>query len=229
MTRFVTLFHAPNSRSTGARILAEELQAEHDLHILDLRAGQQREPGYLAVNPMGKVPALLHDGVLVTEQAAVYLYLAELYPERGLVPPVGDPLRGSFLRWMVFYGSCFEPALTDRALKRADCDPSWSPYGDFDSVVHLIEQQLQDGRTWLLGGTADSGRLPVGAFACQHAGLPDDAGDADGGGLRRTVEVAPSGPARAGAGCRAGNAVDCYAGRRLLKKALSVSRPRPLR
>jgi glutathione S-transferase len=164
MNRFVTLFHAPNSRSTGAMILAEELHAEHELHILDLRAGQQREPGYLAVNPMGKVPALLHDGVLVTEQAAVYLYLAELYPERGLVPPVGDPLRGSLLRWMVFYGSCFEPALTDRALKRADCDPSWSPYGSFDSVVHLIEQQLQDGRTWLLGE-----RLTVADFLWAHS------------------------------------------------------------
>ena len=113
---------------------------------------------------MGKVPALLHDNVLVTEQAAVYLYLAELYPEHGLVPPVGDPLRGSLLRWMVFFGSCYEPALTDRALARADCDPSWSPYGDFDRVVHLIEQQLQDGRTWLLGE-----RLTVADFLWGHS------------------------------------------------------------
>ncbi len=151
MSRFVTLFHAPNSRSAGVRILVEELQAEHELHVLDLTRKQQREPAYLAVNPMGKVPALLHNGVLITEQAAVYLYLAELYPERGLVPPVGDPLRGNFLRWMVFYGSCFEPAMTDRALKREDCQPSWSPYGDFDSVVRLVQQQLEDGRPWLLG------------------------------------------------------------------------------
>lgn len=151
MSRFVTLFHAPNSRSAGVRILVEELQAEHELQVLDLTRKQQREPAYLAVNAMGKVPALLHEGVLITEQAAVYLYLAELYPERGLAPPVGDPLRGSFLRWMVFYGSCFEPAMTDRALKREDCQPSWSPYGDFDSVVRLVQQQLEDGRTWWLG------------------------------------------------------------------------------
>lgn len=150
MNRFVTLFHAPNSRSAGVRILIEELQAEHELHVLDLPKQQQREPAYLAVNPMGKVPAVLHQGVLVTEQAAIYQYLAELYPERELVPPVGDPLRGAFLRWMVFYGSCFEPAMTDRALKREPCQPSWSPYGDFDSVVNLVQQQLEAG-PWLLG------------------------------------------------------------------------------
>ncbi len=151
MSRLVTFFHAPNSRSAGVRILVEELQAEHELQTLDLTAKQQREPAYVAVNPMGKVPALLHEGVLITEQAAIYQYLAELYPERGLVPPVGDPLRGAFLRWMVFYGSCFEPAMTDRALKREDCQPSWSPYGDFDSVVRLVQQQLEDGRRWWLG------------------------------------------------------------------------------
>ncbi len=150
MSRFVTLFHAPNSRSAGVRILIEELHAEHELHTLDLTRQQQREPAYLAVNPMGKVPALLHDGALVTEQAAVYQYLAELYPEQGLVPPVGDPLRGAFLRWMVFYGSCFEPAMTDKALKREPCQPSWSPYGDFDSVVNLVQRQLEAG-PWLLG------------------------------------------------------------------------------
>jgi glutathione S-transferase len=162
--RFVTLFHSPDSRSSGVRILVEELQAEHELHVLDLRAKQQREPAYLAVNPLGKVPALRHGDVLVTEQAAIYLYLAELYPERGLVPPVGDPLRGALLRWLVFYGSCFEPALTDRALKREDCDPSWSPYGSFDSVVGLVQQQLADGRPWLLGE-----RLTVADFLWGHS------------------------------------------------------------
>ncbi|MDR7271345.1 glutathione S-transferase [Pelomonas saccharophila] len=164
MSRFVTLFHAPNSRSAGVRILIEELQAEHELHVLDLPRQQQREPAYLAVNPMGKVPALLHDDVLVTEQAAIYQYLAELYPERGLVPPVGDPLRGAFLRWMVFYGSCFEPAMTDRALKREEGAPSWSPYGSFDSVVQLVQQQLANGRPWWLGE-----RLTVADFLWGHA------------------------------------------------------------
>lgn len=148
--RRVTFYHAPQSRSAGVRILVEELGADHDLVALDLQAGQQREPAYLAINPMGKVPALRHGEALITEQAAVYQYLAELYPEHGLVPPVGDALRGPFLRWMVFYGSCFEPAVVDRALKRDSGGRSMSPYGDYASVMQALIQQLTPG-PWLLG------------------------------------------------------------------------------
>ncbi|AOY92707.1 glutathione S-transferase [Cupriavidus sp. USMAA2-4] len=148
--RHITLFHAPNSRSAGARILVEELQAEHTLQVLDLKAMQQREPAYLALNPMGKVPALRHGDSIVTEQAAIFLYLAELYAERGLSPAPGDPLRGAYLRWMVFYGSCFEPAMVDRAMQREAGPASMSPYGSYEAVVGAIEQQLQPG-PWLLG------------------------------------------------------------------------------
>ena len=148
--RRITLFHSPNSRSTGARILLEELQAEHDLHVLNLKAKQQREPAYLAINAMGKVPALLHGSTLVTEQPAVYMYLAELYPERGLSPAVGDPLRGPYLRWMVFYGSCFEPAIIDKSMNRDSGSYTTSPYGDYDAVISAVESQLKKG-PWLLG------------------------------------------------------------------------------
>ena len=78
----ITLFHAPNSRSTGALILLEELGAPYDLHILDMQAGEQRQPAFLAINPMGKVPAILHGDALVTEQVAIYLFLADLFPGR---------------------------------------------------------------------------------------------------------------------------------------------------
>jgi glutathione S-transferase len=97
----VTFFHSPQSRSAGTRALLEELGADYDLHVLNLKAGEQREPAYLAVNPMGKVPAIHHDGALVTEQPAVFIYLADLYPAAKLAPPLGDPLRGPYLRWMV--------------------------------------------------------------------------------------------------------------------------------
>ena len=66
----VSVFHSPQSRSAGTRALLEELGADHDLHVLDLKAGEQRELAYLAINPMGKVPAILHNGALVTEQPA---------------------------------------------------------------------------------------------------------------------------------------------------------------
>jgi glutathione S-transferase len=76
----LTLFHAPNSRSGAARILLEELGADYDLHVLSLKKNDQRAPDYLAVNPMGKVPAIVHDGALVTEQPAIFIYLADLFP-----------------------------------------------------------------------------------------------------------------------------------------------------
>ncbi|MFZ4531320.1 MAG: glutathione S-transferase family protein [Alsobacter sp.] len=146
----ITLFHAPMSRSTGVLVLLEELQAPHRLHLLDLKAGTQRDPAFLAVNPMGKVPAILHGDALVTEQAAVYLYLADQFPAAGLAPAIGDPLRGPYLRWMVFYGSCFEPAIVDRAMKRDAPPPQMSPYGDSDAVLATLERQLAAG-PYLLG------------------------------------------------------------------------------
>jgi len=146
----LTLFHAPMSRSTGVLVLLEELQAPHRLHVLDLKAGTQRDPAFLAVNPMGKVPAILHGDALVTEQAAVYLYLADQFPAAGLAPPIGDPLRGPYLRWMVFYGSCFEPAIVDRAMKRDAPPPQMSPYGDSEAVLATLDRQLAAG-PYLLG------------------------------------------------------------------------------
>lgn len=141
----VTLFYAPNSRAATALGLMEELGVPYDLHVLNLARGESRDPKYLAVNPMGKVPAILHDGVLVTEQPAVYLYLADLYPQAGLAPPIGDPLRGPYLRWMVYYGSAFEPAIVDRAMKRDPAPPSTSPYGDFDTMYRTLNDQLAKG------------------------------------------------------------------------------------
>lgn len=148
--RHVTLFHSPNTRSSGSLILLEELGADYDIHLLDMKAGEQRGAAYLAVNPMGKVPAITHGGALVTEQPAVFLYLADLYPEAGLAPAIGSPLRGPYLRWMVFYGSCFEPALVDKAMKREPAPPGTSPYGDYDTMLKTLTAQLAAG-PWLLG------------------------------------------------------------------------------
>lgn len=148
--RRVTFFHSPNTRSSGVRILLEELGAEYELHALNMKAGEQRSAAYLAINPMGKVPALKHGDALITEQVAVYLYLADLYPEAGLAPAIGDPLRGAYLRWMAFYGSSFEPAVVDRSMKREPAPQAMSPYGDFDTVLKTITDQLAAG-PYLLG------------------------------------------------------------------------------
>ena len=146
----VTFFHAPHSRSSITRAMLEELGVPFDLVTLDLQRNEQRSGEYLAINPMGKVPALRHEGVLITEQPAILMYLAELYPEKGLAPPADDPLRGPYLRWMVFYGSCFEPAIMDFSQKREPMPASACAYGDYDSVMRIIAAQLKQG-PWLLG------------------------------------------------------------------------------
>jgi len=146
----VVFFHAPNTRSSGARILLEELSAPHELRVVNMKAGEQRKPAFLAVNPMGKVPAILHRGELVTEQAAIFIYLADLFPKAGLAPAPDDRLRGPYLRWLVYYGSSFEPAVVDRALKREAPPPAMSPYGDYDTMLKTLTDQLAKG-PYLLG------------------------------------------------------------------------------
>ena len=146
----IVFFHAPHSRSSATRAMLEELGAPYDMVALNLTAAEQRTPDYLAINPMGKVPAIRDEGVLITEQPAILMHLADLYPEKGLAPLPGDPLRGAWLRWMVFYGSCFEPAMTDFSRKREPVPPMQCGYGDYDSVMHVVAAQLERG-PWLLG------------------------------------------------------------------------------
>ncbi|HUA80789.1 MAG TPA: glutathione S-transferase family protein [Dyella sp.] len=150
MNRKVVFYHAPNSRSGGTHALLEELGADYELHLVNLKSGEQRQPAYRAVNPMGKVPAIRHGDALITEQPAVFLYLADLYADVGLAPAIDDPLRGPYLRWMVYYGSSFEPALVDRSLKREPAPPSTSPYGTWDDVLNTLHAQLAKG-PYLLG------------------------------------------------------------------------------
>jgi glutathione S-transferase len=148
--RDVLLYHAPHTRSSGVVLLLEELGVPYRLQVLDFQAGEHRKPDYLAVNPMGKVPALRHGDALVTEQVAIYIYLADLFPEHGLAPAIGDALRGPYLRWLVFYAASFEPAMADRAQQRGPGPAAMSPYGDFDTVLNTLAEQLRQG-PWLLG------------------------------------------------------------------------------
>lgn len=148
--RKVTLHHSPNTRSSGVLTLLEELGVPYDLHILNMKVGEQRQPAYLAVNPMGKVPALTHGDALITEQVAIFLYLADLFPEAGLAPSLDDLLRGPYLRWMVYYAACFEPAIVDRARKYEPGMAAMSPYGDFDVMLDTLVAQLAKG-PFLLG------------------------------------------------------------------------------
>ncbi len=146
----VTLFHSPNTRSTGALILLEELGAPYALHVLNMKADEQRQPGYLAINPMGKVPAVRDGDAIVTEQVAIFLYLADRFPEKKLAPPIGDPLRGPYLRWLAYYGSSFEPAIVDKAQNNPPPPTRMSPYGDYDTMLKTLSGQLAKG-PYMLG------------------------------------------------------------------------------
>jgi glutathione S-transferase len=142
-------YHSPQTRSSSVLVLLEELDAPYKLRDLNFKTGAQRQPDYLAVNPLGKVPAIVHNGALVTELGAVFIYLADAFPQKQLAPAIGDPLRGPYLRWLVFYGSAFEPAVMDRYMKK-EPPRSTSAYGDFEGVMSLINDQLAAG-PYLLG------------------------------------------------------------------------------
>lgn len=136
----LTLHYAPRSRASTTRVLLDELGAPYDLHVLNMRGGELKSPDYLAINPLGKVPALTHGDTVVTESVAIALYAGDLFPQAGLTPAIGDPRRGAYLRWMVFYAACFEPALMDKVLGH-DPGPQ-SPYGTYDKVMETLAQQL---------------------------------------------------------------------------------------
>ena len=152
-------------------LLLEELGATYALQPLNQRRGEHKTQAYLDVNPLGKVPAIRHGAALVTEQVAIYIYLADQFPAAGLAPPIGDPLRGPYLRWLAFYGSCFEPAIIDRQQKREPAPASMSPYGSFETMFAALTEQLRQGQCMLgerfyaldvLSGTALSWMLSFG-------------------------------------------------------------------
>jgi glutathione S-transferase len=141
----ITLYYSPQTRATGTRVLLEELGAPYDLQVLNMKAGEQRQPAYLAVNPLGKVPAIRHGEALVTEQVAIYIYLADLFPEAGLAPALDDARRGPYLRWIAYYGSSFEPALIDKFMNHEPTPVSHSPYSDYETMLGALEAQLSKG------------------------------------------------------------------------------------
>lgn len=145
MSDRVTLYYAHPSRAAMTRLLLEELGAPYDLVTLDLKAGDQLKSDFLAVNPMGKVPAIRHRGAVVTETAAIVIYLADAFAQAGLAPALDDPARGPYLRWIVFYAAAFEPAMVDRARKLDPGPRPMSPYGDLASVERAVEAMLTPG------------------------------------------------------------------------------------
>src|SRR4029078_10470717 len=123
----LTLYHAAPSRSSIVHWMLEEGGEPYDINLVSFKKGENLKPEYLAANPMGKVPALRHGDVVITEGAAICAYLADEFPKAKLNVPVGDPRRGVYLKWLFFGPSCLEPAITERVFPRKETPPRPPP------------------------------------------------------------------------------------------------------
>ena len=142
----LTLYHASPSRSSIALWMLEEIGAPYDIKLLKLGEGDQRKPDYLAINPMGKVPALRHGDTVITEVAAICTYLADEFPRAKLNVPIGTPRRGVYLKWLFFGPGCFEAAVIDRAAPRKE-EPrrAMLGYGDFETTMNVVAKAVEKG------------------------------------------------------------------------------------
>ncbi|MGH6992647.1 MAG: glutathione S-transferase family protein, partial [Caulobacteraceae bacterium] len=129
----------PMSRGRIARWMLEEVGATYRTEIVDYE-GTMKGSTYLAINPMGKVPAITHKGVVVTEAAAICAYLADAFPDAGLAPPAGDPTRGAYFRWLFFAAGPIESAVITKALgfdvpKERERMAGWGSYAKVMDVM----------------------------------------------------------------------------------------------
>lgn len=180
MTEEVVFYHTPRTRSAMVAWMLAEAGVPHRIVLVNMEAGENRQAEFLAVNPMGKVPVLVHGGVVVTETAAIIAYLAEAFPQAGLAPPAGDPRRGALLRWLVFGASCFEPALLDVMFKRPPIETKRAVgWGSYEEVVAALKGALDPG-PYLLGAEFSAADVYVAAelaFAVKFGapGIKEDA------------------------------------------------------
>ena len=157
------LYHAAPSRSSVVLWMLEELGEPYDIHLLNLQKGENREADYLAVNPMGKVPALRHGDTVITELAAICTYLADEFPGAKLNVPIGTPRRGTYLKWLFFGPGCLEAAVIDRAAPRKE-EPrrAMLGYGDFDTTMNVLAAAVATG-PWLMGEQFTAADVVVGS------------------------------------------------------------------
>jgi glutathione S-transferase len=162
MTDKPILYHCPQTRGGTTFWMNEELGDVCDVQIIDFKKGAQKEPDFLKINPMGKIPTLVHDGVVVTEAAAICAYLADAFPGAGLAPAANDPKRGAYFRWMFFAPSCIEPAMIDIFNKRKNENPASIGYGNADQVIEAAKSAL-DGGDYILGDSFSAADVVFGS------------------------------------------------------------------
>lgn len=159
----LTLYHASPSRSSIVLWMLEEIGEPYDIKLLELSKGDQQKPDYLAINPMGKVPALKHGDTVITETAAICAYLADEFPNAKLNVPIGTPRRGVYLKWLFFGPGVLEPAVTDRAFPRKEeARRAALGYGDFETVMNVLSKAVTPG-PFLMGEQFTAADVVIGA------------------------------------------------------------------
>lgn len=161
MTDTITFYTNPMSRGQIARWMLQEVGAPYEQVLLEYGT-TMKSPEYLAVNPMGKVPAIVHRGKVVTEAAAICAYLAEALPEAQLAPTADE--RADYYRWLFFAAGPVEAAVTNRAMQW-EAPPERAMmvgYGDFDTAMDGLELAVTD-RQWICGDRFTAADVYVGA------------------------------------------------------------------
>jgi glutathione S-transferase len=146
MTETLTFYTHPMSRGRIARWMLEETGCDYETVVLGY-GESMKGPDYLAINPMGKVPAIRHGETVVTEGAAICAYLADVFPDAGLAPPPGNPKRGPYYRWLFFAAGPVEAAVTAKSLGLlAPPDKAMmAGYGTFEAVIDTLERAIAPG------------------------------------------------------------------------------------
>jgi len=142
----ITFYHNPQSRGRIVHWMLEEANAPYEVKVVDFQQKEHKSPEYLAINPMGKIPAIVHRGTVVTECAAICAYLADAFPAAGLAPALDDPKRGSYMRWLFFGAGCLEPAIIDHMFSRPPPSrPAAMGYGNYADTINTLEKALTPG------------------------------------------------------------------------------------
>jgi glutathione S-transferase len=155
------LYWSPRTRSFSALWLMEETGQPYQRVLTDISKGAQKTPEYLAINPMGKVPALRDGDATLAEAAAICAYVAERFPQAKLAPPPGDPLRAKYLYWLFFSPGCVEPAMVQVATK-IEMNPVAAGWGEARRVFDVLDAALAEG-PWLLGDSFSAADIMIGS------------------------------------------------------------------